>query len=106
MTTSWECDSVPTDAAIPIQEVDLRDEFSQDLKNVLEGTEAGQEIAITLESGAVVVFTPGEISQSTSGSLCRTASYKILTSSSSSNQDVQLTACRGEDGTWRAIKVE
>ena len=88
------------------ESVDLRDEFSQDLKNVLEGTEAGQEIAITLESGAVVVFTPGEISQSTSGSLCRTASYKILTSSSSSNQDVQLTACRGEDGTWRAIKVE
>ena len=86
--------------------VNLRNEFSRDLKKVLEGTEAGQEVEITLESGTVVVFTLHEISQSTTGSLCRAVSYRTRGSSSGNGEAAQLTACRDEDGNWRAVKVE
>ena len=86
--------------------VDLRHEFLQDLKKVFEGTEAWQELEITLESGTVVIYSPHEISQSTTGSLCRAVSYRTRGSSSGDGQAAQLTACRDGDGNWRAVKVE
>jgi surface antigen len=84
----------------------LREHFYVDLQKALEGTEAGQEIEATLESGNMVIYTPHEITQSVTGSLCRAVTYKVRSPSSGDSDTARLTACRDEEGNWRAVKVE
>jgi hypothetical protein len=84
----------------------LREYFYIDLQKALEGTEAGQEVEATLESGNMVIYTPHEITQSVTGSLCRAVTYKVRSPSSGDGEAARLTACRDEEGNWRAVKVE
>ena len=83
-----------------------REHFYVDLQKALEGTEAGQEVEATLESGNMVIYTPHEITQSVKGSPCRAVTYKIRNPSSGDGDAARLTACRDEEGNWRAVKVE